>query len=137
MFPSHTRVLILDDMPTIREMVRTNLKGMGFSNITEAEDGDIGLKIVNDMIKEGTPIRLIISDWNMPRMKGIDLLRAVRALPDCSDLPFVLLTSETERDQVTEAVIAGVSQYVIKPFSPKTLEEKLKSAWAKHNPVKA
>ncbi|MGE0633691.1 MAG: response regulator [Pseudobdellovibrionaceae bacterium] len=136
MFPPSTRILILDDMPTIREMVRTNLKNMGFTNIWEAEDGTEGLKILQSMQTAGTPIRLVISDWNMPKMKGIDLLRMVRGMDGGADLPFLLLTSESERDQVTEAVIAGVSQYIVKPFSPKTLDEKLKAAWQKHNPGK-
>jgi two-component system, chemotaxis family, chemotaxis protein CheY len=76
---------------------------------------------------------LVISDWNMPNMKGIDLLKHVRAQSEWTNLPFVLLTSEAERDQVTEAVLAGASQYIVKPFSAKIFEDKLKTAYQKHN----
>lgn len=133
MFPLTTRILIIDDMASIRELVKNHLKAMGYKNLMEAEDGDEGLKILIQQNNPGQEIQLVISDWNMPRMKGLDLLKQLRGTQEFADLPFVLLTSESERDQVTEAVLAGVSQYVVKPFSGKIFEDKLKAAWQKHN----
>ena len=134
MFPPDTRILVVDDMPSIRELVKAQMKTMGYKTFLDAEDGEEGLKILTQQKASGTPIGLVICDWNMPKMKGLDLLRHVRGIPDWQNLPFVLLTSESEREQVTEAVLAGVSQYVVKPFSPKIFEEKLKGVWNKHNP---
>lgn len=133
MFPADTRILIVDDMPTILDLVKSHLRTMGFSYIAEAVNGEDALQ---HLIKHNTPlqhIQLVISDWNMPKMSGLELLKQVRANPEFASLPFMLLTSESERDQVTEAVLAGVSQYVVKPFSAKVFEDKLKTVWAKHN----
>ncbi len=134
MFPPDTRILIADDMPTIRDLVKSQMKAMGFKNILEAADGDQAMQLLVSNHTSGTPIQLVISDWNMPKMTGLEFLKQVRASSDWVNLPFVLLTSESERDQVTEAILAGVSQYVVKPFAAKTFEEKLKGVWAKHNP---
>jgi two-component system chemotaxis response regulator CheY len=133
LFPLETRILVLDDMPTIRELVKNQLRALGYKSIQEGEDGEKGLAILGENLKLGTPIQLVISDWNMPKKSGLELLREVRAQKAWADLPFVLLTSESERDQVTEAILSGVSQYVVKPFAAKLFEEKLKTAWAKHN----
>ncbi|QDK45969.1 hypothetical protein DOM22_12810 [Bdellovibrio sp. ZAP7] len=133
MFPLETRILVIDDMPSIRDLVKNTLKAMGFKNIQEAGDGEEGLKVLMQSNNPGSSIQLVISDWNMPKMKGLDLLKHVRATSEWQNLPFVLLTSESERDQVTEAVLAGVSQYIVKPFSAKIFEDKLKAAWTKHN----
>ncbi|MFS4457541.1 response regulator [Bdellovibrio sp. HCB2-146] len=133
MFPSDTRILVIDDMPSIRELVKNTLKALGFKNIQEAGDGEEGLKVLLSANTSGYPIQLVISDWNMPKMKGLDLLKQIRSTVEFANLPFVLLTSESERDQVTEAVLAGVSQYIVKPFSAKIFEDKLKVAYSKHN----
>lgn len=133
MFPPDTRILVIDDMPSIRDLVKNTLKGMGFKNIQEAGDGEDGLAVLLKANSSGYPIQLVISDWNMPKMKGLDLLKQLRATVEFTNLPFVLLTSESERDQVTEAVLAGVSQYIVKPFSAKIFEDKLKVAYSKHN----
>jgi two-component system chemotaxis response regulator CheY len=134
MFPPDTRILVADDMPTIRDLVKGQLKNMGFKTILEAADGEQAMQVLISNSQAGTPIQLVISDWNMPKMTGLEFLKQVRASTDWSNLPFVLLTSESERDQVTEAILAGVSQYVVKPFAAKIFEEKLKGVWAKHHP---
>lgn len=134
MFPPETRILIVDDMPTIRDLVKGQLKAMGFKSIVEAADGEQAMQLVISNSAAGTPIQLVVSDWNMPKMTGLEFLKQIRASTEWSNLPFVLLTSESERDQVTEAILAGVSQYVVKPFAAKVFEEKLKGVWAKHNP---
>lgn len=133
MFPPDTRVLIIDDMPSIRDLVKNQLKAMGFKNIQEASDGEEALRILIQSNTPSSSIQLVISDWNMPHMKGIDLLKHIRSTAEWRNLPFVLLTSEAERDQVTEAVLAGASQYIVKPFSAKIFEDKLKTAYQKHH----
>lgn len=133
MFPAQTRILVIDDMPSIRDLVKVQLRAMGFSSIVEAEDGEQGLKLMIQQNSFGQPFELVISDWNMPRMSGLDLLKQVRATAEWQALPFVMLTSESEREQVTEAILAGVSQYLVKPFTGKIFEDKLKTVWAKHN----
>ncbi|MCB0368557.1 MAG: response regulator [Bdellovibrionales bacterium] len=132
MFPSSTKILVIDDMPSIRDLVKNQLRSMGFVEILEAEDGEQGWQVLESKFAEANPIELVISDWNMPKMKGLDLLKKVRSEANFNSLPFILLTSEAEREQVTEAVMAGVSQYIVKPFSGKTFEDKLKTAYSKH-----
>lgn len=133
MFPLDTRILVIDDMPSIRELVKNTLKAMGYKNLEEAGDGVEGLKQLIHLDKSpDTKIQLVISDWNMPNMTGVELLKQVRGTTEWRNLPFVLLTSEAERDQVTEAVLAGVSQYIVKPFSAKIFQDKLQSAFEKH-----
>lgn len=133
MFPLETRILVIDDMPSIRDLVKNTLRSMGYKNFQEAVDGEEGYKTLEKLHGGDQAIQLVISDWNMPKMKGLELLKQVRATSQFTNLPFVLLTSESERDQVTEAVLAGVSQYIVKPFSAKIFEDKLKAAYAKHN----
>lgn len=132
MFPPDTRILVADDMPTIRELIKNQLKNLGYRNVIEASDGEAAMNLVMSNTTIGTPIGLVISDWNMPKMSGLEFLKQIRASTDWSNLPFILLTSESERDQVTEAILAGVSQYLVKPFAAKSFEEKLRGVWAKH-----
>jgi two-component system chemotaxis response regulator CheY len=136
MFLTSIKILVLDDMPTIRDLVKKQLRDMGYKNIISGEDGVIGWQLINDAIDAGAPFDLIISDWMMPNMKGLEVLKLVRAHPKIAKTPFILLTSESERDQVTEAVLAGVSNYIVKPFSPKGFEEKLRAVWKKINGIK-
>lgn len=132
MFPTTTRVLIVDDMASIRDLVRNQLRAMNFNEIIEAEDGVQAWTVIENQYAQANPVELVISDWNMPNMKGLDLLKKVRSSQQFVQLPFILLTSEAEREQVTEAVMAGVSQYIVKPFSGKVFEEKMKTAYQKH-----
>ena len=114
-------------MPSIRELMRITLENIGFKNIIEAADGKQGLDILNSHKDSGSPIDLVISDWNMPKMMGIQLLKAVRNQPDWEDLPFIILTTESEKVNILEAVATGVSDYIVKPFSQKLLESKLRA----------
>ncbi|GIL16595.1 MAG: two-component system response regulator [Oligoflexia bacterium] len=127
------KILIADDMPTIRDLVKTQLKAMGYKNIIEAADGEQALNLLIQHDNTGSKIGMVISDWNMPKMTGLEFLKQVRASEQWLNLPFILLTSESERDQVTEAILAGVSQYIVKPFAGKAFEEKVKQGWQKHN----
>lgn len=130
MYPPNTKTLVVDDMLTMRKIVTKCLRDLGFTDITEAADGVLAWAEVEKARAAGTPIQLIISDWNMPNMTGIDFLRKVRADASLKGLPFLLLTAESEKTQVIEAIQAGVSGYVVKPFTPANLAEKLKAAYA-------
>lgn len=125
------KVLVVDDMLTMRKLVKKCLVDIGFALISEADDGESAWPLITQAIEQGQPFRLIVSDWNMPKVKGIDLLRKVRADERIKATPFVLLTAEAEQHQVVEAVNAGVSGYVTKPFTPAMLNEKLMKALGK------
>lgn len=133
MFPANTKILVVDDMLTMRKVVRKCLADIGLKeNITEADDGATAWPKILDAIKIGQPFQLIVSDWNMPVTKGIDLLRMVRQTEGIAKTPFLLLTAESELSQVKEALEAGVSGYVLKPFTVVSLKEKLLAVYAKH-----
>lgn len=133
MFPKETRILLVDDMTSIRDLVRSQLRSMGYNDIIECANGEDAFNALERQSQSSRPVGLVISDWNMPVMTGLELLKKARSQPQYASLPIILLTSESERDQVTEAVLSGVSQYVVKPFSGKIFEEKMRGAWQKHN----
>ena len=113
-------VLVVDDFSTMRRIVKNLLVEIGFSNIEEADDGNTALPIL-----EKGGIDFLVTDWNMPGMAGIDLLKAVRADPKLSSIPVLMVTAESKRDQIMEAAQAGVNGYVVKPFTADTLREKV------------
>ncbi|MBX7143501.1 MAG: chemotaxis response regulator CheY [Oligoflexia bacterium] len=119
-------ILVVDDFSTMRRIVKTCLKQIGFENITEAEDGQVALGKL-----QAQDFKLIISDWNMPNMMGIDLLRAVRGDTKLKALPFLMVTAEAQKENVIEAAKAGVSNYIIKPFTADQLQQKLESIFTK------
>ncbi|PWU14843.1 MAG: hypothetical protein C5B49_12580 [Bdellovibrio sp.] len=131
MFPQNTKILVVDDMPTIRDLVKSQLRALGMKNVLEAGDGQAGFTVIENAMALGLPVELVICDWNMPKLTGLELLKQLRASDEFASLPFILLTSESERDQVTEAILAGVSQYIVKPFAAKAFEDKLKAVWNK------
>lgn len=114
------QILVVDDFLTMRRIIRTALNQIGFGNIHEAENGEAALAIMR-----GKKIDFVISDWNMPKMMGIDLLKAVRANEVYKDIPFLMVTAESQKENVMEAVKSGVSSYIVKPFTRETLEQKL------------
>ena len=120
------KVLVVDDMSTMRRIVKNVLKQIGYTDLHEAEDGKKGLQ----KLKEGG-YGLVVSDWNMPVMSGIELLRAIRADPDLKHLPVLMVTAEAQKENIIEAVQAGVSNYVVKPFTADALLEKLQKIFAK------
>ena len=113
-------ILVVDDFSTMRRIVKNLLVEIGFSNIEEADDGKTALPIL-----ENGGIDFLVTDWNMPGMAGIDLLRAVRANPALSSLPVLMVTAEAKREQIMEAAEAGVNGYVVKPCTAVTLKEKI------------
>ena len=128
MFSPGTRVLVVDDMMTMRKLVSKTCKELGFTDITEAADGSLAWEVIANA---NPPIGLVISDWNMPNTSGLDLLKRVRADSRFGKLPFVMVTAEAEQHQIVEAVKSGVSNYVIKPFSADVLKEKLEAVHKK------
>jgi two-component system chemotaxis response regulator CheY len=117
-------ILVVDDFATMRKVVRNCLKNIGFVNVTEACDGAEGLKKA-----ETGDFKLIVSDWNMPNMMGIDFLKAVRANPSISTIPFLMVTAEAQQQNVIEAAKAGVSNYIVKPFTLEQLQNKLEAVF--------
>ena len=118
------KVLIVDDFATMRRIVRNILKQIGFKNIIEADDGKNALK---ELKKE--KVDLILCDWNMPEMPGIDLLTTIRSDDELKHIPFVMVTAEAQKDNIVKAVKAGVSNYVVKPFTDETISEKLQKVF--------
>jgi two-component system chemotaxis response regulator CheY len=115
------KILVVDDFSTMRRIVRNLLKELGFSNILEAEDGVDALRKLR-----AETFDFVVSDWNMPNMTGIDLLREIRKDAALKHLPVLMVTAEAKKENIIEAAQAGASGYVVKPFTAITLDEKLK-----------
>lgn len=114
------KILIVDDFSTMRRIVKNLLRDLGFTNTSEADDGLTALPML-----QGGKFDFLVTDWNMPGMQGIDLLKAVRADPELASLPVLMVTAESKKDQIVEAAQAGVNGYVVKPFTAATLKEKI------------
>ncbi len=120
-----TKFLIVDDVSTMRKIIKNILGDLGYTNLVEAVDGINALELLNQNLNTDAPVQFIISDWNMPNMMGIDLLKRCKKTPEFMALPFVLVTAESEQHQILEAVKAGVSDYIVKPFSAQKVKEKI------------
>ena len=124
------KVLIVDDSNAMRMIVKRTLREAGFGHLDVEQAGDGNQAL--DCIHKAAP-DLILSDWNMPNMQGIDLLKACKAEAALKDTPFMLVTAEGEQKQIVEAAKAGVSDYVVKPFNAQTLKEKLQKVYDRHH----
>lgn len=122
------KILIVDDFSTMRRIIKNLLRDLGFNNTQEADDGNTALPIL-----QAGGIDFLITDWNMPGMQGIDLLKAVRADAELSTLPVLMVTAETKREQIIEAAQAGVNGYIVKPFTAATLKEKIEKIFERIN----
>ncbi|MEQ1722629.1 MAG: response regulator [Pseudobdellovibrio sp.] len=131
MFKPTTKFLIVDDFGTMRKIVKKALADLGYTNTVEAVDGLNAYQLLDEHSKSSEPIDFVISDWNMPNMLGIDLLKKCRSEDQFKTLPFMLVTAESEQSQILEAAKAGVTDYVVKPFSPAMLKAKLENAYKK------
>lgn len=120
------KVLVVDDFATMRKIVRNILKQIGFEDITEAEDGNAALRIL-----KGEKIGLVVTDWNMPNMSGLELLHEIRRDEQTQNLPVLMVTAEGLKENVMEAVKAGVNNYVVKPFTAEVLQEKIETIFKK------
>lgn len=125
------RILVVDDFATMRRIVKNLLRDLGFKNTAEADDGATALP----MLKTGE-FDFLVTDWNMPQMKGIELLKAVRADENLKDLPVLMVTAEAKREQIIEAASAGVNGYVVKPFTADTLKTKIEKIFERINAEK-
>ncbi len=119
-YDPNMKVLIVDDFSTMRRIVRNVLRQLGFNNVVEADDGTTAWEVL-----QREKIEFIVSDWNMPQMTGIDLLRKVRADEKLGDTPFLMVTAEAQQENILEAVQAKVSNYIVKPFTADTLKQKI------------
>ena len=119
MNPNH-RFLVVDDFAPMREIIRKVLQEIGYEHIQEANDGATALPML-----QANPFDMLITDWNMPKLPGIELLRAVRAEPKLAGLPVLMVTAEVKREQIIAATKAGVNGYIIKPFTPHALAAKV------------
>ncbi len=117
---SSIRFLVVDDFSTMRRIIKNFLTDLGYTNITEADDGKTALPV----LKSGV-VDFLITDWNMPGMPGLELLKEVRNDPATKKIPVLLVTAEAKREQIVEAAQAGVNGYVVKPFTAQTLKEKI------------
>ena len=118
--PLELKILVVDDFESMRRIVKQVLNDLGFKDITLADDGATALPL----LKNGD-FGFLITDWNMPQMEGIDLVKAVRADPRLKSMPILMVTAEAKREQIIQAAQAGVNDYIVKPFTPETLKGKI------------
>lgn len=120
------KILVVDDMSTMRRIVKNILKQLGFSNMDEAENGQEALSKLR-----GDTFGFVVSDWNMPVMPGIEMLRAIRADEKLKHIPVLMVTAEAQKENLVEAIQAGVNNYVVKPFTAETMQEKINKIFNK------
>ncbi len=117
---TNMNILVVDDMSTMRRIIRNALKQLGFLNVEEAEDGQDAF----DKVRK-KPVDLVITDWNMPNMDGLGLLRSIREDPNLGKTPVLMVTAQAEQKYVLEAIRAGATNYIVKPFTAETLKTKI------------
>ena len=120
MVQKNIKILVVDDFPTMRRIIKNLLKDLGYENVDEAEDGQMGL----EKLRNGN-FEFVVSDWNMPNLDGLEMLKQIRADANLSSLPVLMVTAEAKREQIIEAAQAGVNGYVVKPFTARALKEKI------------
>ena len=120
------KILVVDDFPTMRRIIRNLLKDLGYENVDEAEDGVMGL----EKLRNGS-FDFVVSDWNMPNLDGLEMLKQIRADANLSKLPVLMVTAEAKKENIIAAAQAGANGYVVKPFTAATLEEKLNKIFEK------
>ncbi|OQW53685.1 MAG: hypothetical protein A4S09_07210 [Proteobacteria bacterium SG_bin7] len=119
------KFLVVDDLQSMRWIIIKRLKEVGFTRFEEANDGDVALQKLKKAVEDKNSFEFVISDWNMPNMKGIELLKEIRSDKALKELPFMMVTAEAEQAQMNEAMEAGADAYAFKPFTPEELKEKL------------
>jgi len=127
MAQKNIKFLVVDDFPTMRRIVKNLLKDLGYENVDEAENGAMAIEKLHEV-----PFQFVISDWNMPVMDGLSMLKAIRADEALAKLPVLMVTAEAKKENIIAAAQAGASGYVVKPFTAATLEEKLNKVFEKH-----
>lgn len=122
--PTDIKILVVDDMSTMRRIIRTILNQLGYSNIEEAENGKQALAKLK---KE--KFDFVVTDWNMPEMDGLSLVKAIRSDDELKHIPVLMVTAEAKKENVMEALKAGVNNYIVKPFTPEVLKEKMEKVF--------
>ena len=134
MYPVETLFLIVDDTALMRNIVKNALTDMGYTRFVEAVDGLTALETLENQISKNDPVQFIISDWNMPKMSGLELLKKCSETLEFTNLPFILVTAEGSQDQIIQAAKVGVSDYILKPFTFDKIKEKLERVYKKRHP---
>ena len=134
MFPANTKILVVDDMNSIRTFMVSALKELNYMNIVEASDGAGAWKIINDAASGPEPIQLVFSDMMMPEMTGLELLKKVRDCPGTQSLPFLFVTSEGETDAVLAAATLKADGYVLKPMDKEVITIQMERVWKRRSP---
>lgn len=132
MFPRSAKFLIIDDFATMRKIVEKMLAEMGYANVEEAADGSTALIMLQKAVETEHPFDVVICDWNMPGISGLEVLKACRQNVTLKSVPFIMVTCESEQSNILEAAHLGVSDYAVKPFSSKVFETKIQKVWKKH-----
>jgi two-component system chemotaxis response regulator CheY len=127
-FPTTARILTVDDMATMRKIIKSLLNQLGYTNVDEAENGKEGLA----KLKQGK-YDLVLLDWNMPEMDGITLLQEIRKDPQLKNIPVIMVTAEAKKENVLLAIQSGANNYIVKPFTAETLKEKMEKVWQQIN----
>ncbi|MCC7405354.1 MAG: response regulator [Bdellovibrionales bacterium] len=125
MFSKNSRILLIDDFELTRVTLKIGLTNLGFKHLDEADDGDVALKKITDAYAAGTPFDLVFCDWNMPTMTGIELVKRLRKDNRFVRLPLIMVTAEADRANVIEALVAGATDYVVKPFDADIISKKI------------
>ncbi|HRL20452.1 chemotaxis response regulator CheY [Alcaligenes sp. SDU_A2] len=126
MVQKNIKILVVDDFPTMRRIIKNLLKDLGYENVDEAEDGQMGL----EKLRNGN-FEFVVSDWNMPNLDGLEMLKQIRADASLAALPVLMVTAEAKKENIIAAAQAGANGYVVKPFTAATLEEKLNKIFEK------
>ncbi|WP_028950642.1 chemotaxis response regulator CheY [Sulfurihydrogenibium subterraneum] len=124
-FPSDAKILSVDDMATMRKIIKSLLTQLGYTNVDEAENGKEALAKLKQQKYD-----LVLLDWNMPEMDGITLLQEIRKDPDLKNIPVIMVTAEAKKENVLQAIQTGANNYIVKPFTAETLKEKIDKVWA-------
>jgi two-component system chemotaxis response regulator CheY len=127
-FPTTARILTVDDMATMRKIIKSLLNQLGYTNVDEAENGKEALVKLKQ-----NKYDLVLLDWNMPEMDGITLLQEIRKDPQLKDIPVIMVTAEAKKENVLLAIQSGANNYIVKPFTAETLKEKLEKVWQQIN----
>ena len=135
MFPFATKILVIDDFANMRKIIKKTLSDLGYNTVDEADDGATAWPMIENAYVAGSPYGFIISDWNMPNLKGIDLLKACRSDKRFKNIPFILVTVESEKEQIINAANSGVSNYIVKPFTSELLIKKMERVWQSYSQI--
>jgi two-component system chemotaxis response regulator CheY len=125
LFTKKSKFLVVDDYKTIRFFLRQSLGELGYFDVDEATNGQIALEMIKESLKKDNPYSIVFLDWNMPAMTGMELLQVVRRFPKMKEIPFVMVSAESETKAIIEAAKMGVVDYIVKPFPPSILREKI------------